>query len=57
MSAEEGVLVDDGIGEIVLDGVFEGVLDDVVGGKALDELLSYRKVCAVWCLSQAVGEA
>ena len=52
MSAEEGVLVDDGISEIVLDDVFEGVLDDVVG-----ELLSYSKVCAVWCLSQAVCEA
>ena len=35
MSAEEGVLVDDGISEIVLDDVFEGVLNDVVGEKPL----------------------
>ena len=33
--AEESVLVDDGISEIVLDDVFEGVLDDVVGEKPL----------------------
>ena len=35
VSAEEGVLVDDGISEIVLDDVFEGVLNDVVGEKPL----------------------
>ena len=33
--AEESVLVDIGIGEIVLNDVFEGVLDDVVGEKPL----------------------
>ena len=35
MFAEESVLVDDGIGEIVLDDVFAGLLDDVVGEKYL----------------------
>ena len=57
MFAEESVLVDDGISEIVLDDVFESVLDDVVGEKPLMNFFHYRKVCAVWCLSQAVGEA